>query len=145
MSTGKHCPVLFCCKPVESFEIKIEAGYEQIIQSIDCGMGSEKTRVGVYRNHHHIHYTLLSIGLRILISWHSDLVAHYQGWTGKFFVSPPNTWNLNIIDDLAVVTLNNGVKRTLITSFLKLSIAIFVFWKKFPEGIKVVGGSVTAI
>ena len=52
---------------------------------------------------------------------------------------------LNIIDDLAVITLQMELKGEYNNEPIEAKYKYIRFWKKFPEGIKVVGGSGIAI
>ncbi|CAM3660453.1 nuclear transport factor 2 family protein [Sphingobacterium prati] len=55
------------------------------------------------------------------------------------------TENLNIIDDMAVITLQMELKGDYDNEAFEAKYKYIRFWKKFPEGIKVVGGSGIAI
>lgn len=57
----------------------------------------------------------------------------------------PEIENLNIIDDLAVITLTMKLKGKLNDVPFEASFRYIRFWKKFGDGIKVVGGSGRAI
>ncbi|MBG6233806.1 hypothetical protein IWX76_000361 [Pedobacter sp. CAN_A7] len=53
----------------------------------------------------------------------------------------PNVEHLNIIDDLAVITLTMDLKGKFNNVPFEVTYRYIRFWKKFAEGIKVVGGS----
>ncbi|MDR6781957.1 hypothetical protein ABIE26_001554 [Pedobacter africanus] len=53
--------------------------------------------------------------------------------------------NLNIIDDLAVITLTMKLKGKFNEGPFEANFRYIRFWKKFGDGIKVVGGSGRAI
>ncbi|WP_104381596.1 nuclear transport factor 2 family protein [Sphingobacterium sp. HMA12] len=55
------------------------------------------------------------------------------------------TEDLNIIDDMAVITLQMELKGDYNHEPFEAKYKYIRFWKKFPEGIKVVGGSGIAI
>ncbi len=57
----------------------------------------------------------------------------------------PKVENLNIIDDLAVITLTIDLKGSYKTQSFEAKYRYIRFWKKFSEGIKVIGGSGTQI
>lgn len=57
----------------------------------------------------------------------------------------PEIENLNIIDDLAVITLTMKLKGKFNDVPFEASFRYIRFWKKFGDGIKVVGGSGRAI
>ncbi|RZK41066.1 MAG: nuclear transport factor 2 family protein [Pedobacter sp.] len=57
----------------------------------------------------------------------------------------PEIENLNIIDDVAVVTLSMKLKGQFNEVPFEANYRYIRFWKKFSEGIKVIGGSATAI
>ncbi|NGM66879.1 nuclear transport factor 2 family protein [Sphingobacterium sp. SGR-19] len=57
----------------------------------------------------------------------------------------PSVEELNIIDDLAIITLQMELKGSYNNEFFEANYRYIRFWKKFPEGIKVVGGSGIAI
>jgi len=57
----------------------------------------------------------------------------------------PNIENLNIIDDIAVITLTIKLKGSYNSVFFESKYRYIRFWKKFTDGIKVIGGSGTAI
>lgn len=57
----------------------------------------------------------------------------------------PNIENLNIIDDLAVITLTIELKGNYNGESFAAKYRYIRFWKEFPEGIKVVGGSGVAV
>lgn len=57
----------------------------------------------------------------------------------------PQVENLNIIDDLAVITLTLVLKGHYKAQPFEGKYRYIRFWKVFSEGIKVVGGSGTAI
>jgi len=56
-----------------------------------------------------------------------------------------NVENLNIIDDLAVITLQMKLIGTYNGEAFEASYRYIRFWKEFTDGIKVVGGSGIAI
>jgi|GEM_PF-98868 len=53
--------------------------------------------------------------------------------------------NLNIIDDMAVITLTMKMKGKFNSESFEADYRYIRFWKKFDNGIKVVGGSGVAI
>jgi len=57
----------------------------------------------------------------------------------------PYMEELNIIDDLAVIILKMELKGNYNNAPFEAKYKYIRFWKKFPDGIKVVGGSGTAI
>lgn len=57
----------------------------------------------------------------------------------------PKVENLNIIDDMAVITLKMGIKGSFNDLPFDANYRYIRFWKKFDDGIKVVGGSGTAL
>lgn len=57
----------------------------------------------------------------------------------------PKVEKLNIIEDLAVITLQMELKGDYNNEPFEAKYRYIRFWKKFPEGIKVVGGSGMAI
>jgi hypothetical protein len=57
----------------------------------------------------------------------------------------PKVENLNIIDDVAVITLTMKLKGKFNNVPFEASYRYIRFWKKFDNGIKVVGGSGIAI
>jgi len=57
----------------------------------------------------------------------------------------PEVENLNIIDDLAVITLTLALKGNYKTQPFEAKYRYIRFWKEFSEGVKVVGGSGTQI
>ncbi|WP_407426861.1 nuclear transport factor 2 family protein [Arcticibacter sp.] len=57
----------------------------------------------------------------------------------------PEVENLNIIDDLAVVTLRMELKGKFHHIPFEVTYRYIRFWKRFPNGIQVVGGSGVAI
>ncbi len=57
----------------------------------------------------------------------------------------PTVEELNIIEDLAVITLQMELKGDYNNEPFEARYRYIRFWKKFPEGIKVVGGSGIAI
>jgi hypothetical protein len=57
----------------------------------------------------------------------------------------PEIENLNIIDDMAVITLTMKLKGKFNDVPFEANFRYIRFWKKFPDGIKVVGGSGIAI
>ena len=57
----------------------------------------------------------------------------------------PQVEHLNIIDDTAVITLTMKLKGKFNDAPLEANFRYIRFWKKFGDGIKVVGGSGTAI
>lgn len=57
----------------------------------------------------------------------------------------PKVEELHIIDDLAVITLQMEIKGNYNNETFEAKYRYIRFWKKFPEGIKVVGGSGIAI
>lgn len=57
----------------------------------------------------------------------------------------PQVENLNIIDDLAVITLTLALKGHYNAQPFEGKYRYIRFWKVFSAGIKVVGGSATAI
>lgn len=69
----------------------------------------------------------------------------YQDGALKIDELTPNTENLNIIDDVAVITLTMKLKGKYNDVAFEASYRYIRFWKKFVDGIKVVGGSGIAI
>jgi hypothetical protein len=57
----------------------------------------------------------------------------------------PDVEHLNVIDDLAVLTLKMGLKGKFNNLPFEVTYRYIRFWKKFDEGIKVIGGSGIAI
>ena len=57
----------------------------------------------------------------------------------------PQVENLNIIDDLAVITLKIKLSGKFNDVLFEATYRYIRFWKRFSDGIKVVGGSGTAI
>jgi len=57
----------------------------------------------------------------------------------------PKVEELNIIADLAVITLQMELKGNYNNEPFEAKYKYIRFWKKFPEGIKIVGGSGLAI
>ena len=57
----------------------------------------------------------------------------------------PEIENLNIIDDMAVITLTMKLKGKFNEMPFEANYRYIRFWKKFGDGIKVVGGSGRAI
>lgn len=57
----------------------------------------------------------------------------------------PEVENLNIIDDLAVITLTIQLKGSYKAAPFEAKFRYIRFWKTFAEGIKIVGGSGTQI
>jgi hypothetical protein len=57
----------------------------------------------------------------------------------------PEVENLNIIDDMEVITLTMRLKGRFNDLPFEANYRYIRFWKKFDDGIKVVGGSGTAI
>ncbi|WP_240903082.1 nuclear transport factor 2 family protein [Sphingobacterium sp. SGG-5] len=57
----------------------------------------------------------------------------------------PKVENLNIIDDMAVITLTMKLKGRFNNVPFEVDYRYIRFWKKFEKGIKVVGGSGIAI
>lgn len=53
----------------------------------------------------------------------------------------PKVENLNLLDDLAVITLTIELQGSYQKEAFENRYRYIRFWKKFPEGIKVVGGS----
>lgn len=53
----------------------------------------------------------------------------------------PNIEQLNIIDDLAIITLKINLKGSYNSQFFEAQYRYIRFWKNFSDGIKVVGGS----
>lgn len=53
----------------------------------------------------------------------------------------PQTEDLNIIDDVAVITLTMEIKGNYNNEPFEAKYRYIRFWKKFEKGIKVVGGS----
>lgn len=69
----------------------------------------------------------------------------YRDGTLKIDELIPNVENLNIIDDLAIITLTMALKGHFNNDAFEAKYRYIRFWKKFPEGLKVVGGSGVAI
>lgn len=57
----------------------------------------------------------------------------------------PEVENLNIIDDLAIITLTIDLKGSYKAAPFGAKFRYIRFWKAFAEGIKIVGGSGTQI
>lgn len=57
----------------------------------------------------------------------------------------PKVENLNLLDDLAVITLTIELQGSYLNEAFESRYRYIRFWKKFPDGIKVVGGSGIAI
>ncbi|WP_113661328.1 nuclear transport factor 2 family protein [Pedobacter nanyangensis] len=57
----------------------------------------------------------------------------------------PTVENLNIIDDMAVITLTIALKGSYKEQPFGAKYRYIRFWKEFPSGIKVIGGSGTRI
>lgn len=57
----------------------------------------------------------------------------------------PEVENLNIIDDLAIITLTIELKGSYKAAPFAAKFRYIRFWKVFAEGIKVIGGSGTQI
>ncbi|WP_343532361.1 nuclear transport factor 2 family protein [Pedobacter sp.] len=57
----------------------------------------------------------------------------------------PKVENLNIIHDLAVITLTIRLKGNYKTEPFEANYRYIRFWKEFTEGVKVIGGSGTQI
>lgn len=69
----------------------------------------------------------------------------YQDGMLKIDELTPQVENLNIIDDVAVITLTMKLKGRYNDTAFEASYRYIRFWKKFDEGIRVIGGSGTAI
>lgn len=69
----------------------------------------------------------------------------YRGGALKVDELLPEIENLNIIDDLAVITLTINLKGKFNEVPFEANFRYIRFWKKFADGIKVVGGSGRAI
>lgn len=78
------------------------------------------------------------------ITKENDLDTYRDGAL-KFDELLPEIENLNIIDDLAVITLTMKLKGKFNDVPFEASFRYIRFWKKFGDGIKVVGGSGRAI
>jgi len=72
-------------------------------------------------------------------------LSTYRDGALKVYELLPEVENLNIIDDMAVITLKMRLKGTYNDSPFEANYRYIRFWKKFDDGIKVVGGSGTAI
>ena len=57
----------------------------------------------------------------------------------------PKVENLNILGDLAIITLTIELQGSYQNNVFESKYRYIRFWKEFPVGIKVVGGSGTAI
>lgn len=73
-----------------------------------------------------------------------DLAAYRDG-SLKVGELSPSLEKLNIIGDVAVVTLTKNLSGTFNDAPFELVYRYIRFWKKSDEGIKVVGGSATPI
>lgn len=69
----------------------------------------------------------------------------YRGGALKVDELLPEIENLNIIDDLAVITLTMKLKGKFNEVSFEANFRYIRFWKKFDDAIKVVGGSGRAI
>jgi hypothetical protein len=69
----------------------------------------------------------------------------YRGGALKVDELLPEIENLNIIDDMAVITLTMKLKGKFNEVPFEAKYRYIRFWKKFDDGIKVVGGSGIAI
>ncbi|MGO1244241.1 MAG: nuclear transport factor 2 family protein [Sphingobacterium sp.] len=69
----------------------------------------------------------------------------YRDGTLKVDELLPKIESLNIIDDMAVITLTMKLKGKFNTVPFEADYRYIRFWKKFDKGIKVVGGSGIAI
>lgn len=78
------------------------------------------------------------------ISKEMDLQTYREG-NLKINELIPSVEELNIIDDLAIITLQMKLKGSYNNESFEANYRYIRFWKKFPEGIKVVGGSGIAI
>lgn len=73
-----------------------------------------------------------------------DLKTYSDGLS-KIDELHPHIENLNIIEDLAVITLTIELKGSFNNDGFEAKYRYIRFWKKFQNGIKVVGGSGIAI
>lgn len=73
-----------------------------------------------------------------------DLQSYHKG-NLKLAEITPKVEELNIIEDLAIITLQMELKGDYNNEPFEAKYRYIRFWKKFPEGIKVVGGSAIAI
>lgn len=69
-----------------------------------------------------------------------DLNVYREGKL-KIIDLNPTIEQLNIIDDLAVITLTVDIKGVYDSESFEAKYRYIRFWKKFDDGIKVVGGS----
>lgn len=88
-----------------------------------------------------LHHDLLFIAPSgDVITKEIDLKTYREGQL-KIHELIPEVENLNIIDDMAAVTLTLELKGNYIGQPFEAKYRYIRFWKEFPEGIKVVGGS----
>lgn len=69
----------------------------------------------------------------------------YRDGSLKIAELTPQVEELNIIDDLAVITIKMHLKGNYNNGPFEAKFKYIRFWKKFPDGIKVVGGSGIAV
>jgi|SRR5690606_25037832 ketosteroid isomerase-like protein len=65
----------------------------------------------------------------------------YRDGSLKIIELTPKVEELNIIDDLAVITLQMDLKGNYNNKPFEAKYKYIRFWKKFSDGIKIVGGS----
>jgi len=69
----------------------------------------------------------------------------YRNGNLKITELTPHVEQLNIIDDLAVITLKMNLKGSYNNQPIEAQYRYIRFWKNFSDGIKVVGGSGASI
>lgn len=88
-----------------------------------------------------LHHDLLFISPQgEIITKEMDLKTYQDGQL-KINELIPEVENLNIINDTAVVTLTLALKGNYTGEAFEAKYRYIRFWKEFPEGIKVIGGS----
>lgn len=65
----------------------------------------------------------------------------YRNGNLKIAELSPNIEQLNIMDDLAVITLKMNLKGSYNDQLFEAQYRYIRFWKNFSDGIKIVGGS----
>jgi len=74
-----------------------------------------------------------------------DDLNTYRSGKIRFDELSPAIDNLNIIGDVAVVTLTMKLKGSFDNAPFEVAYRYIRFWKRFPEGMKVIGGSGSVI
>lgn len=69
----------------------------------------------------------------------------YKSENLKIVELNPVIENLNIIDDIAIITLNMEINGILDSESFKANFRYIRFWKEFQDGIKIIGGSGIAV